>query len=68
MKIKNESYFTVFMMVISFAAAAYAITQWDFKTVLVPALCGCGTFILCSFQFFYSVFFAVFPRAQGKEI
>jgi hypothetical protein len=52
MKINNESYFTIFMMVISFAAAAYAITQWDFKSAVVPAICGCGTFVLCSFQLF----------------
>jgi hypothetical protein len=52
MKIKNESYFTILMMAISFAAAAYAMTQWDFKTAVVPALCSGGTFILCSFQLF----------------
>ena len=50
MKINHESYFTIFMMVISFAAAAYAFTQWDFKTAVVPVLCGGGAFILCSFQ------------------
>ena len=50
MKINHDSYFTVFMMVISFAAAVYAMTQWDFKTAVVPALCGGGTFVLCSFQ------------------
>ena len=52
MKINNDSYFTIFMIVISFAAAAYAMTQWDFKTAVVPALCGGGTFILSSFQLF----------------
>jgi hypothetical protein len=50
MKIKSESYFTIFMMVISFAAAVYAVAEWDFKSAVVPALCGSGTFILCSFQ------------------
>jgi hypothetical protein len=50
MKIKNESCFTTFMMVISFAAAVYAFANWDFKSALVPALCGGGTFILCFFQ------------------
>ena len=52
MKINNESYFTIFMMVISFAAAAYAIVQWDFKTAVVPAICGAGIFVLCSFELF----------------
>jgi hypothetical protein len=52
MKINNESYFTIFMMVISFAAAVYGIVNWDFKSALVPAICGGGTFILCFFQLF----------------
>jgi hypothetical protein len=52
MKINNESYFAIFMMVISGAAAVYALANWDFKSALVPALCGGGTFVLCSFQLF----------------
>ena len=50
MKIKSQSYFTIAMMVVSFAAAAYALAKWDFKTALVPVLCGGVIFILCFFQ------------------
>lgn len=39
------------MMTLSLAAAVYALVQWDFKSALVPAICGGATFILCSFQF-----------------
>jgi hypothetical protein len=49
-KIKNESYLTISMMLISFAAGAYALVEWDFKTALVPVLCGGGIVILCFFQ------------------
>jgi hypothetical protein len=50
MKINNESYFTIFMMMLSLAAAVYAIANWDFKSALVPAICGSATFVLCFFQ------------------
>jgi hypothetical protein len=51
MKINRESYFTILMMAISFAAGLYALVKWDFKTALVPVLCGTAIFILCFFQF-----------------
>ena len=51
MKINRESYFTILMMAISFAAGLYALVKWDFKTALVPVLCGAAIFILCFFQF-----------------
>lgn len=51
MKIKRESHFTVAMMFVSFAAGLYAFMNWDFKTALVPVLCGGAIFILCFFQF-----------------
>jgi len=50
MKIKRESYFTISLIVISFAASTYALTKWDFKTALVPGLCGGAIFILCFLQ------------------
>jgi hypothetical protein len=50
MKIKRESQFTLALMAVSFAAAVYALTKWDFKTALVPVLCGAAIFILCFFQ------------------
>jgi len=49
-KISSQSYVTISMLVISFAAGAYALWKWDFKTALVPVLCGGGIFILCFFQ------------------
>ena len=51
MKINNESYFTIALMAVSFFAGVYAFMQWDFKTALVPVLCGGVIFILCFFQF-----------------
>ena len=51
MKINRESYFTILMMAISFAAGLYALVKWDFKTALVPVLCGAAIFILSFFQF-----------------
>ncbi len=51
MTIKSQSCFTISMILISFAAAAYALVQWDFKTALVPVLCGGLISILCFFQF-----------------
>ena len=50
MKINRESQFTLALMAVSFAAAAYALMKWDFKTALVPVLCGAAIFILCFFQ------------------
>ena len=50
MKINRESHFTISMMAISFAAAVYAFMKWDFKTAVVPVLCGGVIFILCFFQ------------------
>jgi hypothetical protein len=50
MKIKRESHFTVAMMLVSLAAALYALMNWDFKTALVPVLCGGVIFVLCLFQ------------------
>jgi len=50
MKINSDSYFTLSMMAISFAAGVYAFMKWDFKTALVPAVCGGAIFILCFFQ------------------
>ena len=38
------------MIAISFAAGVYAFVKWDFKTALVPVLCGAAIFILCFFQ------------------
>ena len=58
MKINNESYFTIALMAVSFFAGVYAFMQWDFKTALVPVLCGGVIFILCLFQFI--------KRAQGQ--
>jgi hypothetical protein len=51
MKIKSESYFTISLMAISLAAGVYAFMKWDFKTALVPVLCGGVIFVLCFFQF-----------------
>ena len=51
MKIKRESYFTISLIVLSFAAGTYALTKWDFKTALVPGLCGGAIFILCFFPY-----------------
>src|SRR5918999_5512931 len=50
MKINRESHFTLALMAVSFAAAVYALMKWDFKTALVPVLCGAAIFILCFFQ------------------
>jgi hypothetical protein len=50
MKINRESQFTLALMAVSFAAAVYALMKWDFKTALVPVLCGAAIFILCFFQ------------------
>lgn len=50
MKIKRESHFTIALMAVSFAAGVYAFMKWDFKTALVPVLCGGAIFILCLFQ------------------
>ena len=50
MKIKSESYFTISLMAISLAAGVYAFMKWDFKTALVPVVCGGAIFILCLFQ------------------
>ena len=50
MKINSDSYFTLSMMAISFAAGVYAFMKWDFKTALVPVVCGGAIFILCLFQ------------------
>jgi hypothetical protein len=50
MKINSESYFTISMLSVSFAAGAYALIKWDFKTALVPVVCGATIFILCLFQ------------------
>jgi hypothetical protein len=52
MKFNRESYFTILMMAISFSAGFYAFVKWDFKTALVPVLCGAVIFILCFFQLF----------------
>jgi hypothetical protein len=65
MKINNESYFTIFMMVISGVAAVYALANWDFKSALVPALCGGGTFVLCSLQLFREL---KGKKAKGAQI
>jgi phosphoglycerol transferase MdoB-like AlkP superfamily enzyme len=51
MKLTNESYFTIALMAVSFFAGVYAFMHWDFKTALVPVLCGGVIFILCLFQF-----------------
>jgi hypothetical protein len=50
MKIKSESYFTIALMAIAFAAGVYALLKWDFKTALVPVLCGAVISVLCFFQ------------------
>ena len=50
MKINSESYFTISMLSVSFAAGVYALMKWDFKTALVPVVCGGAIFILCFFQ------------------
>ena len=50
MKINSDSYFTLSMMAISLAAGVYAFMKWDFKTALVPVVCGGAIFILCFFQ------------------
>ena len=50
MKINNESYFTIALMAIAFAAGVYALLKWDFKTALVPVLCGGVISVLCFFQ------------------
>ena len=50
MKISSQSYFTVSMIMISFAAGVYALVKWDFKTALVPVICGGAIFSLSLFQ------------------
>lgn len=50
-KINSQSYLTLAMLVVSLAAGAYALVKWDFKTALVPVVCGGGIFVLCFFQF-----------------
>jgi hypothetical protein len=50
MKINSDSYFTISMISVSFAAGVYALMKWDFKTALVPVVCGGAIFILCFFQ------------------
>ena len=50
MKINSDSYFTIAMLSVSFAAGAYALMKWDFKTALVPVVCGGAIFVLCFFQ------------------
>ena len=52
MKINSESYFTIALMAIGFAAGVYALLKWDFKTALVPVLCGGVISVLCFFQLF----------------
>jgi hypothetical protein len=51
MKINSESYFTISMIVVAFAAGVYAFMKWDFKTALVPVLCAGAIFFLCLLQF-----------------
>ena len=50
MKINSDSYFTISMISVSFAAGAYALMKWDFKTALVPVVSGGAILILCLFQ------------------
>ena len=50
MKINSDSYFTISLLSVSFAAGVYAFSKWDFKTALVPVVCGGVIFILCLFQ------------------
>ena len=50
MKINSDSYFTISLLSVSFAAGVYAFSKWDFKTALVPVVCGGAIFILCLFQ------------------
>ena len=50
MKIKSESYFTIALMAIALSAGVYALLKWDFKTALIPVLCGGAISVLCFFQ------------------
>lgn len=49
MKIK-QSIFTILLMMVSLFAIIIALA-WDFKTAVVPVLCGGTVFALCFFQF-----------------
>ncbi|MFB3886307.1 MAG: hypothetical protein ACE144_13870 [Thermodesulfobacteriota bacterium] len=50
MKIKGQSFFTLFFVVISAFAIIVALT-WDYKTALVPILCGLIVGTLSFIQF-----------------
>ena len=50
MRIKSESYFTIALMAIALSAGVYALLSWDFKTALIPVLCGGAISVLCFFQ------------------
>ena len=50
MKIKGQSYFTLFFVATSLFAIIVALT-WDFKTAVVPFLCGGIVFVLSLIQF-----------------
>ena len=58
MKINSESYFTIAMMSVSFAAGVYALMKWDFKTALVPVALRGGNI--------HSVFLPAHQRAEGR--
>lgn len=47
MKIKAQSFFTIFFVAVSLFAVVVAL-HWDFKTALVPVLCG-GIVCILSF-------------------
>lgn len=47
MKIRGQSFFTIFFVAISLFATVYSL-NWDYKTALVPFLCG-GTVCILSF-------------------
>ena len=49
-RVSSQSYLTIAMIIVSLAAGAYALLKWDFKTALVPVLCGAGISILCFCQ------------------
>ncbi len=54
----RQSIFTAILMAVSLAAVITAL-NWDFKTALVPVICGGVVFTLCFFQ--------LLRELRGKE-
>ena len=63
MKIKGQSFFTLFFFAISLSAIIIALT-WDYKTALVPILCGGIVGTLSFIQFIKEVKGSITGKTQ----